>query len=70
MDAQSKVIGCLTSELHESDVIQAGKAAVSAARCDVTERGIVNPMRVSVGDTFDSAASAGEIAKPLVASLK
>jgi len=71
-DTQNEVAGCLIVELHESDAVQAGRAAVSAARRDITEGGIAapNPMRDSVDDAVGPVASTGDAASPLANSLK
>jgi hypothetical protein len=71
-DVQYIVAGRLIVELRESDAVQAGHVAASAAKRDITERGIAapNPMRDSVGDALGRAASAGDVANPLATSLK
>ena|ERR1700733_10146129 len=71
-DTHNEVAGCLIVKLHESDAVQAGRAAVSAARHDITEVGIAAPnlMRDSVDDALGPAASAGDVVSPLANSLK
>src|ERR1700735_5030635 len=68
-DTHNEVAGCLIVKLHKSDAVQAGRAAVSAARRDITEGGIAppNPMRDSVDDAL---ALASDAASPLANSLK
>jgi hypothetical protein len=72
LDSHSEVAACLVVELRESDAVQAGRAAISAARRDVTERGIArpDPMRDSVGDAVALVASASAVESPLANSLK
>ena len=71
-DTHNEVAGCLIAKLHESDAVQGGRAAVSAARRDITEGGIAapNPMRDSVDDALRLATSAGDAASPITNSLK
>jgi hypothetical protein len=71
-DNHNEVIGCLVVELRESDAVQAGRTAVSAARRDVTERGIAapNPMRDHVGDALGLVAPAVDVVTPLANSLQ
>jgi len=71
-DIHNEAAGYLIVKLHESDAVQAGRAAVSAARHDITEGGIAapDPMRDFVDDALGLAASAGDTATPLANSLK
>ena len=71
-DSRNEVSGCLIVEIRESDTVQAGRAAVSAARRDVAESGIAtsNPMQDAVGDAVELAASAKDVAGPVTISMK
>jgi hypothetical protein len=71
-DSRNNVSGCLIVEIRESDPVQAGRAAVSAARRDVAERGIAtsNPIQDAVDDAIGLAASTKDVAGPVTISIK
>jgi len=71
-DKRNKLVALLILKLRESDALQAGRVAVSAARRDITEREIAEPKSIpdSIGDAVVLAASADAMASPLVNSLK
>jgi hypothetical protein len=71
-DSRNNVSGCLIVEIRESDPVQAGRAAVSAARRDVAERGIAtsNPIQDAVDDAVGLAASTKDVAGPVTISIK
>lgn len=72
LDSHRKVAGLLIVELRESETVQAGRAAVSAARRDITDRGIAisSAMPDSVDDVLAATTSASAVASPLVVSFK
>ena len=71
-DKSNKLVALLILQLRESDALQAGRVAVSAARRDITERKIaeLESVQDSVDDAVGLAASADAMASPLVNSLK
>ena len=71
-DKRNKLVALLILQLRESDGLQAGRVAVSAARRDITERKIaeLESVQDSVDDAVGLAASADAMASPLVNSLK
>jgi len=71
-DKRSKLVALLILQLRESDALQAGRIAVSAARRDITEREIAEPKSIqgSIDDAITLAAHADAMASPLVDSLK
>ena len=71
-DKRNKLVARLIVQLRESDALQAVRVAVSAARRDITERGIANPSPIhdSVDNAVGLVASANAMTSPLVNSLK
>ena len=72
LDKRKQLAARLIVQLRESDTLQAVRVAVSAARHDITERGIADPSPIqdSVGNAVGLAASANAMTSPLVNSLK